>query len=754
MRENEGWLEARKLAYSKQLPDPATVQVVDFFCGCGGLSWAFENTRQSHLAFRVLAGIDIDENALATYSLNCEGRAVQLDVRKIESNPSLLSECVPEFNPKSPRPLVFVGGPPCQGFSAHRKKDHRDDDRNDLVVVFARICAHFKPDVLVLENVPEMLDGRRDSYYLEARSILLEAGYNLREDVLDLSVYGVPQARQRAIVLGSVSRPIDMVEPLLDEASVLTVRRAIEHLRPIAAGETDPADPNHRAPNHTKRILDRIRRTPPDGGDRRDLPRSAQLECHRQIDVSHTPGFTDVYGRLYWDRPSVTITAKSSTPSCGRFLHPEQDRNISVREAAILQGFPQSFEFVGPFTHQYRQVGEAVPPSFARHVAWAILDHLKPEESRWPTVRSAIAEHGSGGDKNSTVCLVDAFCGAGGLSLGFEAAGFESVLGFDTDPDAVATYRRNLSVQGLVADVRDPEIAAEIKRRTGGRSFVICGGPPCQGFSQQRRGADDDKRNNLVVSYAALVRRLEKKPLAVVLENVTYLDSPRGRAILSEFENELSDLGYHIFRHDLNSAEFGIPQLRHRIILVALQESLAGLYRGPSPVTPSRWVTVGEALSGLPDPRKLQGPSPVISNHAVAAEGPDNVRRIAYVDAGLGRMCIPEDIQLDCHIRYGGHLDVYGRLDWFGQARTITGGFDSFTRGEYGHPIDHRSITHREGARLQGFPDWFAFVGNKNSVRRQIGNAVPPGLAYAVALAIKEAKSAMALPPYEIASGG
>ena len=104
-------------------------------------------------------------------------------------------------------------------------------------------------------------------------------------------------------------------------------------------------------------------------------------------------------------------------------------------------------------------------------------------------------------------------------------------------------------------------------------------------------------------------------------------------------------------------------------------------------------------------------------------------------------MAIPTSLQLPCHTRYAGHLDVYGRLDWFGHARTITGGFDSFTRGEFAHPFFHRSITPREAARIQGFPDWFEFMGNRASVRRQIGNAVPPPLAFILGRAIHRAFS-------------
>jgi DNA (cytosine-5)-methyltransferase 1 len=234
-----------------------------------------------------------------------------------------------------------------------------------------------------------------------------------------------------------------------------------------------------------------------------------------------------------------------------------------------------------------------------------------------------------------------------------------------------------------------------------------------------------------------MIAELPRSPSAVVLENVTYLDSPRGAHILKEYIQILEKIGFVTFRHDLNSADFGVPQLRRRILIVSIAERFSHCYTGPVALTPSRWPTIGESLHDLPD--AVPNVDSLISNHYTSKEGPANKRRIMFVDMGRGRLSIPDELQLDCHRRYGGHLDVYGRLDWFSFARTITGGFDSFTRGEFAHPFYHRSITPREAARIQGFPDWFTFEGNKASVRRQIGNAVPPPMAFAVAKAIMKA---------------
>ncbi len=722
-------------SYEKKMPDPQHIDVIDFFCGCGGMSWGFKATRQSHLAFEILAGVDINEYALQTYSENVGAKALALDVFSIADNPEILKEHIPELEKQRTRKMLFIGCAPCQGFSAHRKKDKRDDTRNNLMLAFAKICGFYAPDFIVMENVPEIFTGRFAQHYNRAEKELEGEGYHLNSGILDLSLFGVPQRRRRALVTASKKSIIPLPEPIFSVDQALTVRDAISHLNEIKSGGIDEIDPMHQSPNHIPRILDKIKKIPIDGGDRRALPPEHQLDCHNSVDDGDSPGFTDVYGRLRWDTPSVTITAKSSTPSCGRFLHPEQHRNISVREAAILQGFPQSYTFKGPFTQRYRQVGEAVPPSFARFVAKRLLDHIRPPKaSLWPALERSITSNPSRDVKEAPL-VVDAFCGAGGISLGFEWAGFDTAYAFDTDQDSINTFRKNISDSAEVCDVTSESVRDNIRNAVTDSQYVLVGGPPCQGFSQQRRGEHTDPRNNLVLAFGNLVKDLSNNPpSAVILENVTYLDSPRGRDILGKFTTQLADEGYTIQRHDFNSADYGVPQLRNRIVLVAIRKELGGQVNQIKPLTKDVWPTLGDAMRGLPTTDDVKK----ISNHIPSSEGALNRRRISFVDMGCGRLSIPHELQLPCHLRYNGHLDVYGRLDWFSQARTITGGFDSFTRGEFGHPFYHRSITHREAARVQGFPDYFSFEGNKSAVRKQIGNAVPPSLAYAIGKAVRE----------------
>lgn len=727
--------------YVKKLPDAGVVYVVDFFCGCGGVSAGLLAIRQSHLKFELLGGFDIDEKSLETYRENTKAPGICQDIRELADQPSKIAQLLPGFDPDKCRPLLFVGCAPCQGFSAHRKKDTRDDARNSLMSDFAKIAEHYLPDFIFMENVPEIITGKYSDYFDLAREILTGAGYTLDVGVCDLSQYGVPQRRRRAVVLGGLNSRPSIPTPILTTQQAKTVREAISHLEPISAGETCVHDPLHRCPAHTARIIRRIMSTPPDGGDRRQIPKNEQLECHRTVDDGDTPGFTDVYGRLRWDTPSVTITAKSSTPSCGRFLHPEQHRNISIREAAILQGFPQSFKFVGPLVHIYRQIGEAVPPLFASHIGWAILNAYRPVSPAVVTCLRSVDSVGKdvpagNGHNEQSIGFVDAFCGCGGLSLGLKAASIDHLFSFDLDKNAVASFKASLGGRCELWDITDHKLPRLINSLVGNNHWILTGGPPCQGFSQQRRGHDIDCRNNLVLSYAALLRSLDKLPSAIVLENVTYLDSPRGRDIYEQYQRDLTALDYISFRHDLNSAEFGVPQLRRRIVTVSIQRQYSKFYLGPQPICDNRWPILGESLYGMPD---ADGAGNHLKNHEASREGHLNIRRIAYVDMGKGRLSIPSHLQLTCHQKYGGHLDVYGRLDWFSQARTITGGFDSFTRGEFGHPIKNRSITAREAARIQGFPDWFVFLGNRQAVRRQIGNAVPPPLGLAIGKAIRSA---------------
>lgn len=217
------------------------------------------------------------------------------------------------------------------------------------------------------------------------------------------------------------------------------------------------------------------------------------------------------------------------------------------------------------------------------------------------------------------------------------------------------------------------------------------------------------------------------------------LGGKRGRDFVAAVRELLGD--YDLVPHLYNSADYGLAQTRPRFIIVGKHKDLRVPFAPPQSTHPRHtWTTVGEALAGLPEPPADYTEHESFANHYAAKVTAINVERFSHVPQGGGWQDIPADLRLPCHkavdVSSGGWPDVYGRLRADGQAPTITGGFDSYTRGRYGHPYAHRPLTPREAARLQGFPDSFRFYGTRHEVRHQIGNAVPPPLAKAIGTAI------------------
>ena len=218
-----------------------------------------------------------------------------------------------------------------------------------------------------------------------------------------------------------------------------------------------------------------------------------------------------------------------------------------------------------------------------------------------------------------------------------------------------------------------------------------------------------------------------------MLENVKIFGQKRGRQYLRMMFSRLED--YSIHAEFYNSADYGLAQTRERFIAIGRRRDQAVVFRKPQPSV-AKWLCIGEVLDGLPEPPEDYTCHPQYPNHQRARVTEMNIRRFSYVPQGGGWQDIPAKLRLDCHknvdITSGGWPDVYGRLSWDGQCPTITGGFDSFSRGRYGHPLHDRPLTPREAARIQGFPDDFVFLGTRADIRSQIGNAVPPPLAKAV----------------------
>lgn len=331
--------------------------VADFFSGCGGLSFGFHALGNVVPSFNVIGAFDLYDHANRTYAANFGLEPTPLDLGALA--PGEVAAALGAG--KRSRELVVVGGPPCQGFSALRKGSKAKDPRNSLVRHYAEVSVEADASVVVMENVPDLLSERHWHHFAGFRDTLEAAGYNVAAGILNMAEFGVPQERFRTVVIAARGFVPTLPTPIYSRNTFRTVRDAIGDMPPLEPGQADPNDAMHVTSRHRQETVEIIRQVPHDGGSR---PSGVGPKC-----LDDVSGFYDVYGRLFWDKPAVTITARCRTPSCGRFAHPEQDRGLSVREAALLQGFPRAFRFEGPFDDKFKQIGNAVPPLFSLHLA-------------------------------------------------------------------------------------------------------------------------------------------------------------------------------------------------------------------------------------------------------------------------------------------------------------------------------------------------------------------------------------------------
>lgn len=342
--------------------------------------------------------------------------------------------------------------------------------------------------------------------------------------------------------------------------------------------------------------------------------------------------------------------------------------------------------------------------------------------------------------RSSAPRALDLFCGAGGLSLGLLQAGVDVVAGVDAWTTAIDTYRRNFEHPGTLADIA--ELSATDLRRMLDAPLddltVVAGGPPCQGFSIQRIGTDHDARNRLILEFGRLAAAL--RPRYILMENVLGLTGGRGLNVLNQFREDLLTNGYRSDVSVVNALDYGVPQNRRRVLVIARQPNAPEL--NVLPRRPRAVMAVWDAIGDLPAPAApgtVEADDPL---HVESRLSNLNRYRLEHIPPGGGFEDLPVELRVDCHKGGAariGHRGVYGRLDADQPAGTITARFDSFTRGRFAHPFEHRNITLREGARLQSFPDTFRFTGNREEVAALIGNAIPPLLARRIGAALTRA---------------
>lgn len=328
---------------------------IDLFCGCGGLTLGLKQA-----GFNVVGGLDNDSLAVATYKANHPEVKVTVDeIQNVAPH-----NFVEDLGLQGVTLDLLAGCPPCQGFSTMRTLNGSltiDDPRNDLLLEFLRFVVELKPRAVMLENVPGLAKDKRFEFFLKQMKGL---GYIGESNVLNVADYEVPQRRQRLIYMAGCGFEIPYAQKV-DKR--LTVRETISFL-PKAGLSGDAA--HDLKENRTDKVKEIIKMIPHDGGSRKDLEEKYWLNCHKKCN-----GFKDVYGRMAWDDLAPTITGGCFNPSKGRFLHPEEDRAITMREAALLQGFPRNYKF--PRTTNKSaialMIGNALPPPFVKAHAVSII---------------------------------------------------------------------------------------------------------------------------------------------------------------------------------------------------------------------------------------------------------------------------------------------------------------------------------------------------------------------------------------------
>lgn len=342
------------------------ISAVDLFCGAGGLTHGLLRAGIS-----VDAGIDIDKDAEYAYvTNNPEAKYYRWDVGRT-SSPSLKALFARD------KYRLLAGCAPCQPFSKLTQAIDRHRSW-DLLNNFARFINRIQPELVTMENVPELAVRGKDVFE-KFVGALGRLDYHVDWKIVRCEEYGVPQFRRRLVLLASRLGELKVPQGRWRSSNQWkTVRGAIGRLRAVESGEESPNDRLHVASSLSPLNMKRIKATKPDGGDRHDWPEELVLECHRKKSGAR---YHSIYGRMWWDKPSPTMTTLCTGIGNGRFGHPEQHRPITLREAALLQSFPMSYEFWPPEKKLNRaavstMIGNAVPPRLAEALGEAILRHL------------------------------------------------------------------------------------------------------------------------------------------------------------------------------------------------------------------------------------------------------------------------------------------------------------------------------------------------------------------------------------------
>ncbi len=715
------------------------LRMVALFAGGGGLHLGFRKAE-----YETVFATDFDSAAAETFQLNLPDISFHLgDVRRL--TPTAVREWIGEEQVHA-----VVGGPPCQGFSTLGDQI-QGDPRNSLFEAFARVVKWINPLCVLMENTSYLRSQYSGQYEEEIRRLLQDVGYAVDARILNAADFGTPQMRKRLFIVGTrLGVPFVWPAPTHGDTSGLQPYATVgDTIMDIADVDKRTDLPNHTALRHKEKVLARYRLIPE--GGRMPPPQSLPPDIRRR-------NFGNTYKRLLRSKPSLTLV-----PGNNAFpIHPIEDRSLTPREAARLQGFDDDYIFAGSRAEQCRLVGNAVPVQLAKALASAIRAHvenshdatgtasqIQPETLQLPLALTGQGSRSVNGRNGRPLTAVSFFTGAGGLMLGFMRAGFDILASYDLKNHVEQNLRINFpKVRHYKADVAE-QSDVEVRLAIGASGpDVVFGGPPCQGFSifGKRRfvntrslKADEDPRNELALKYVDTAIGLE--PKVIFLENVKgFLSTPReDSSYIDELSARLKAHGYQPTFRVVNCAHHGVPQLRERLIVIAVREDIE--YDWPQQKyfeEPKSWqrgyVTVGDVIADLADESTYDDGF----SHVPMAHKPLVAERYRLIPEG-GRL--PEDA-LPRRLRRGYRTEVvknfshvYRRLAFDRPATTLVPGHNAFPI----HPFLARALTVREAARIQTFPDRIRFIGTRQQQCVLVGNAVPPLLAETFAQTIAKA---------------
>ncbi len=340
--------------------------VIDLFCGIGGMTHGFKKA-----GFRVVAGIDNDSSCKYGYEANNDATFIDKDIAKVSA------ASIKKLFGKS-KIKILIGCAPCQPFSKLNPGEIDEDDQVPLRK-FAELITKVKPDIVSMENVRGLADRKKYPVFQDFLNVLKKNKYWTSYRIVDCSEYGIPQKRLRLVLLASRFGPIELI-PVTHLDKKVTVREVIGSLPSIEDGDEHKSDPLHKARKLSEMNKKRILATPLNGGSAKDWNDELVLKCHKKKKGRSYK--STVYGRMSWDEPAPTMTTQCVGLGNGRFGHPEQHRAISLREAALIQTFPEGYSFISPesevvVSQVARFIGNAVPVRLGEIIATSIKKHLE-----------------------------------------------------------------------------------------------------------------------------------------------------------------------------------------------------------------------------------------------------------------------------------------------------------------------------------------------------------------------------------------